>query len=121
MIDLVFRDIEPPAPASLSLQPDEIGLAEIARGTGALHLSSPITLHEVDLDITLKSSNGQSSAVRIRAPSSPMRIAFDHPEFAEIRAVARLWSGGGMHARLTLHRHRGCDDPIQYQEGHPQI
>lgn len=99
-IDLVFRDIEPPAPASLSLQPDEIGLAEIARGAGALHLSTPIRLHDVDLDITLKASDGQSSAVRIRAPSSPMRIAFDRPEFADIRAAARLWTGGGMHARL---------------------
>jgi len=99
-IDLVFRDIEPPAPASLSLQPEEIGLAEIARGAGAMHLSTPITLHDVDLDINLKSSDGQSSAVRIRAPSSPMRIAFDRPEFAEFRAAARLWSRGGMHARL---------------------
>ena len=99
-IDLVFRDIEPPAFASLSLQPDEIGLADIARGAGALHLSTPITLHDIDLDISLKSSAGQSSTVRIRAPSSPMRIAFDRSEFAEIRAAARLWSGGGMHARL---------------------
>ena len=31
-----------------------------------------------------------------------MRIAFDRPEFAEIRAAARLWSGGGMHARLQV-------------------
>ncbi|WP_226628372.1 hypothetical protein [Alloyangia pacifica] len=101
-IDLVFRDIEPPAPVRLSLQPDEVGLAEIARGAGALHLSTPITLHDVDLDITLSSSDGQTSAARIRAPSSPLRIAFDSPEFADIRSAARLWTGGGMHARLQV-------------------
>ncbi|WGW05087.1 hypothetical protein [Tropicibacter oceani] len=101
-IDLVFREIEPPAPVSLSLQPDGIGLAEIARGAGALHLSTPITLHDVELDITFSASDGQSNTVRIRAPSSPLRIAFDRPEFSDIRTAARLWTGGGMHARLQV-------------------
>lgn len=107
-IDLVFREIEPPAPVSLSLQPDGIGLAEVARGAGALHLSTPIALHDVDIDITLSSSDGQSSVVRICAPSTPLRIAFDGPEFADFRATARLWSGGGMHARLKA-RAKGLD------------
>lgn len=107
-IDLVFRDIEPPTPVSLSLQPDGIGLADIARGAGALHLSTPITLHDVEIDIALSSSDGQYSAVHICAPSSPLRIAFDGPEFADLRAVARLWSGGGMHARLKAHA-KGLD------------
>lgn len=107
-IDLVFRDIEPPAPVSLSLQPDGIGLPEIARGAGALHLSTPITLHDLDLDIMLSSSSGLSHTVRILAPSAPFRIAFDCPEFAEIRTLARLWAKGGMHARLEV-RANGLD------------
>lgn len=107
-IDLVFRDIEPPDPVLLSLQPDGIGLAEIARGAGALHLSTPITLHDVDLEITLESSDGQSHSVRVQAPSSPIRIAFDRPEFSDIRAAARLWTRGGMHARLKA-RAEGLD------------
>lgn len=107
-IDLVFRDIEPPAPVRLSLQPDGIGLSEIARGAGALHLSTPITLHDMDLDITLSSSSGLSRTARILAPSAPVRIAFDRPEFADIRTVARLWTNGGMHARLEV-RANGLD------------
>jgi len=110
-IDLVFREIEPPASVSLSLQPDGIGLAEIARGAGALHLSTPITLHDVDIDIELSSSDGQSSEVHICAPSTPLRIAFDSPEFADFRSAARLWSGGGMHARLRA-RAKGLDTNI---------
>lgn len=102
-IDLVFRDIEPPAPVTLSLQPNGIGLLEIARGAGVLHLSTPITLHDVDIDIMLESSDGQSKAVRIRTPGSPTRITFDQPEFSEFRSAARLWTGGGMHARLRVH------------------
>lgn len=107
-IDLVFRDIEPPAPVNLSLQPDGIGLSEIARGAGALHLSTPITLHDMDLEITLSSSSGLSRTVRILAPSAPVRIAFDRPEFSDIRTVARLWTKGGMHARLEA-RANGLD------------
>lgn len=101
-IDLVFRELEPSEPVSLSLQPEGIGLSEIARGSGALHLSSPITLHEVDINFTLESSDGQSSSVCIRAMTTPTRVAFDRPEFFEMCAAARLWSGGGMHARLRV-------------------
>lgn len=107
-IELVFRDIEPPSPVSLSLQPDGIGLSEIARGAGALHLSTPITLHDLDLDITLSSSSGLSRTVRILAPSAPLRITFDRPEFADMRTVARLWTKAGMNARLRV-RANGLD------------
>ncbi|PWK55108.1 hypothetical protein C7455_1204 [Roseicyclus mahoneyensis] len=108
-IDLVFRELEPPEPVTLSLQPESIGLSEIARGAGALHLSSPIALHDVDIHCTLESSNGQSRSVSIRAMTAPARLGFDRPEFLEMRAAARLWSGGGMHARLRVHV-AGLDD-----------
>lgn len=108
-IDLVFREIEPPEPVALSLQPESIGLSELARGAGAVHISSPITLHEVDINCALESSDGQSRVVCIRATTSPARVAFDGPEFFEMRAAARLWSGGGMHARLRV-RAAGLDD-----------
>lgn len=102
-VDLLFRDIEPPAPATLSLQPEGIGLSEMARGAGALHLMTPITLHDIDIDITLESSDGQSKTVHFRASTSPTTIAFDRPDFSEFRVAARLWAGGGMHARLRVH------------------
>jgi hypothetical protein len=109
MIDLVFREVEPPEPVALSLQPEGIGLSELARGAGALHLSSPITLHEIDINCMLESSDGQFRSVCIRAMTSPTRVAFDRPEFFEMRAAARLWSGGGIHARLRV-RVAGLDD-----------
>lgn len=102
-INLLFRDIEPPAPATLSLQPEGIGISDMARGAGALHIMTPVTLHDFDIDFTLESSDGQSKSVHIRASASPTMIAFDRPEFSEFRAAARLWAGGGINARLRAY------------------
>lgn len=99
-MDLVFRETEPPEPVAITLQPDGLGLSEIARGTATLHLSTPITLHDVRVEVTIESSDGQSRSMCIDVSSTPAKIPFDLPEFAHIRSFARLLSGGGLRCQL---------------------
>lgn len=99
-MNLVFRETEPQEAVALTLQPDGLGVSEIARGTAALHLSTPITLHDVKVEVTLESSNGQFRSICIDVSSTPAKIPFDLPEFTDIRASARLWRGGGLRCKL---------------------
>lgn len=97
-----FRAVSPPDPVRVQLQPEGLGLQDIAGGGASISLWAPVTLHESQVEITISAATGETVQIKVPVPVTPCVLALDAAPFAPLRDAARRWARSGAPARLHV-------------------
>jgi len=97
-----FRAVSPPDPVRVQLQPEGLGLQDIAGGGASVSLWAPVALHDSQLEIAISAATGETVQIKVQVPLAPCVFAFDAAPFAPIRDAARRWARSGAPAQLQV-------------------